>query len=105
MSWTLLEKDEFSTARRSEIAKEQERVQAIANQLWHDNSLPEMPGLRSYHLAQSSVHMRFLPINIYPSLTFKGPHNSNFRFYILPNSEGLLKLHFLNSYRISSETS
>ena len=29
--------------RRSEIAKEQERVQAIANQLWHDNSLPKRP--------------------------------------------------------------
>ena len=29
--------------RRSKIAKEQERVQAIANQLWHDNSLPKRP--------------------------------------------------------------
>ena len=30
--------------RQTEIAKEQERVQAIANQLWHDNSLPEQSG-------------------------------------------------------------
>ena len=79
---TLLEKDRLGSVRRSEIAKEQERVQAIANQLWHDNSLPEMPGVHSYHPAQSSVHMRFLPINIYPSLTFKGPYDSNIRFYI-----------------------
>ena len=47
--------------RRSEIAKEQERVQAIANQLWHDNSLPKRPegALWTHRYIQHSVGLLF----------------------------------------------
>ena len=47
--------------RRSEIAKEQERVQAIANQLWHDNSLPKRPegALWTHRHIQHSVGLLF----------------------------------------------
>jgi hypothetical protein len=59
--------------RRSEIAKEQERVQAIANQLWHDNSLPKRPegALWTHRYIQHSVGLLFFYISMIKSIIFK----------------------------------
>ena len=58
--------------RRSEIAKEQERVQAIANQLWHDNSLPKRPegALWTHRYILHSVGLLFFYISIIESIIF-----------------------------------
>ena len=58
--------------RRSEIAKEQERVQAIANQLWHDNSLPKRPegALCTHRYILHSVGLLFIYISIIESIIF-----------------------------------
>ena len=84
--------------RRSEIAKEQERVQAIANQLWHDNSLPKRPEgalwTHRYILAAQCGPTIFLyPISKIKFIIFMD------NFYMVIANSKIFRLCLLLSYR------
>ena len=84
--------------RRSEIAKEQERVQAIANQLWHDNSLPKRPegALWTHRYIQATQYgptIFLYPISKIKFIIFMD------NFYMVIAKSKIFRLCLLLSYR------